>query len=82
MFKQLSEHNWHVKSKKCVLFLGHIIMKDGISVADIKVSSSHNWPVPKNLQNTQEFLGLFNFYQCLIRSFAKMADLLTSLTKK
>ena len=55
-----------------VEFLGHVITKDGVSVADVKVSAVH----------VQGFLGLANFNQRFIRSFAKISEPLTSLTKK
>ena len=65
-----------------VEFLGHVITKDGVSVADVKVSAVHDWPIPKTVRDVQGFLGLANFYQRSIRSFAKIAEPLTSLTKK
>ena len=69
VFQRLSDQNWHVKSKKCALFLdkveflGHVITKDGVSVADVKVSAVHDWPIPKTVRDVQGFLGLANFYQ-------------------
>ena len=39
VFEKLNVHNWHVKSKKCALFLpeieylGHVVLADGIKVA-------------------------------------------------
>ena len=59
MFKRLNEQNWYVKSNKCALFLdkveflGHVIMKDGVLVKDVKVSAVHYWPVPKIIQKVQ-----------------------------
>ena len=38
VFEKLNAHNWHVKSKKCALFLpeveflGHVVSADGIKV--------------------------------------------------
>ena len=78
----------HVKSKKYALFLdkvefrGHAIIKDGVSVADVKVSAVCDWPIPKTVRDVQGFLGLANFYRQFIRSFAKIAQPLTSLMKK
>ena len=65
-----------------VEFLGHVITKDGVSVADVKVSAVHDWPIPKTVRDVQGFLGLANFYQRFIRLFAKIAEPLTSLMKK
>ena len=63
-------------------FLGHVITQDGVSVADVKVSAIHDCPIPKTVRDVQGFLGLAKFYQWFIISFAKIAELLTSLIKK
>ena len=69
VFQWLSDKNWHVKSKKCALFLdkveflGHVITKDRVSVVDVKVSAVGDWLIPKTVQDVQGFLGLANFYQ-------------------
>ena len=65
-----------------VEFLGHVITKDGVLVADVKVSAVYDWPIPKTVRDIQGFSGLVNLYQQSIRSFAKIAEPLTSLTKK
>ena len=65
-----------------VEFLWHVITKDGVSLADVKVSAVCDWPIPKTVRDMQGFLGLANFYQLFIRSFAKIAEPLNSLTKK
>ena len=46
------------------------------------MSAVCDWPIPKTVRDVQGFLGLANFYQRFIRSFAKIAEPLTSLTKK
>ena len=48
----------------------------------MKVSAVSDWLIPKAVRDVQGFLGLANFYQRFIRSFAKIAEPLTSLTKK
>ena len=63
-------------------FFGHVMTKNGVSVADVKVSAVHDWSIPKTVQDVQGFLKLANFYPRFIRSFAKIAEPLTSLTKK
>ena len=65
-----------------VEFLGHVITKDRVSIADVKVTAVYDWPITKTLRDTQDFLGLANYYQQLIRSFAKIVEPLTSLMKK
>ena len=88
VFKRLSEDNWHVKSNKFVLFFDkveffvHIITKDIVPVADVKVSLVCDWSIPKTMQNIQGYLGLAYLYRWLIRLFAKISELPTSLMKK
>ena len=48
----------------------------------MKVSAVRDWPIPKTVRDVQGFLGLDNFYQRFIRSFAKISEPLTILTKK
>ena len=45
VFKRLDEYEWHVKAKKCALFLpeveflGHVVSRDGVKVAVDKVEA-------------------------------------------
>ena len=41
-----------------------------------------DWKSSSNFKNTQSFIVFANFYQQFIKDFAKMASLLTTLTKK
>ena len=88
MLKWLSEQNRHVEYNKYVLFfdkvqfLGHITTQDVVSVVYVRVSAVCNWLVSKTAQDIQSFLGIVNFCRWFIRSFEKISELLTSLTKK
>ena len=48
----------------------------------MKVSPVCDWLIPKTVLDMQGFLGLANLYQRFIRSFVKIVELLTSLTKR
>jgi hypothetical protein len=48
----------------------------------VKVAGVVEWPVPKNLKETQSFVGFLNFYRHFIEGFVKVARPLHDLTKK
>ena len=63
-------------------FLGHVIIKDSISIVDVKVYAVYDWPVSKTLQDIQGFYSLNSFYGRFIRQFIKVSELITSLMKR
>ena len=52
VFELLAAKNWHVKAKKCALFLpevdflGHVVSDAGVKVAVDKVDTVASWPTP------------------------------------
>lgn len=50
-------------SKKEILYLGLVISKNQIKMDSSKVSAEKYWPTPKNVLETQTFLGFANFYR-------------------
>ena len=52
VFECLATKNWHVKEKKCALFLpeveflGHVVSAEGVKVAVDKVDAVSSWPTP------------------------------------
>ena len=71
------QFNLKIKPKKCqlfntsALFLGHIVLTEGISVNPEKVEKVKTWPVPKNIMEVQSFWGLASYYRQFINKFAK-----------
>ena len=80
--------NWHVKEKKCALFLpeveflGHVVSAEGVKVAVDKVDAVLSWPMPTCVREVQGFLGLANFYRRFVKGFAAIAKPLTDLMRK
>ena len=76
------------KISKCVFgvteveYLGHNISGNGLSVDPQKVKAVKEWPVPKNKQQVQSFLGFVNYYRKFIKDCSLIAKPLTELTKK
>ncbi|KAI3451367.1 hypothetical protein Pfo_008032 [Paulownia fortunei] len=74
----LKEKQLYAKFKKCefwleqVVFLGHVVSKDSISVDPSKVEAIIN----------KEFLGLVGYYRRFVQGFSKIATPMTILTRK
>ena len=87
VLNHLKEFNLKIKPKKMyffqtsVVFLGHVLSKDGISPNLEKVSKVKDWPVPKSAKEVHSFLGLASYYQRFIPQFAKWASPLHELIR-
>ena len=62
-----------------MLFLGHVLLAEGISANPEKVEKVKIWPVPKIIKDVQSFLGLASYYRHFIPHFAKKAGCLHEL---
>ena len=84
----LRENQLYAKFSKCkfwidqVIFLGHIISREGISVDPAKVEAVVNWETPRSVKEIWSFLGLAGYYRKFIEGFASIAAPMTKLTKK
>ena len=84
---RLKEFNLKIKPKKSfffqsnVLFLGHMLSKDGILPNPEKVSKVRDWPVPKMAKEVHSFLGLASYYRRFIPKFVKWANPLHDLIR-
>jgi len=84
---RLREHNLKQPDKceflrKEVIYLGHIITKDGIQPDPSKLYAVEKFPVPRKVKDIQSFPGLVGYYQKFIENFSKIAKSLTKFTKK
>ena len=85
---RISKANLKLKLKKCrflqsnVIYLGHKIDSNGISVDPEKLEKLPSVPTPKNIKQVRSFLGLVGYYRSFIANFAKIARPLTDLTRK
>ena len=92
VLNHLKEFNLKIKPKKTyffqssVVFLGHLLSKNGISLNLEKVSKVKDWLVPKSAKEVHSFLGLASYYRRFIPQFAKWAsplhELIRSVTTK
>ena len=76
-----------LKPSKChlfcssVIFLGHIVSREGIKVDPAKVAEVVKWPRPSNVKEIRAFLGFSSYYRRFVRKFASIASPLHALTK-
>ena len=77
-----------LKPKKChfckpeVLYLGHVVGKDGIKPNPDKIEVIQNYPVPKNCDEVRSFVALVSYYRRFVKGFATKASPLNELLKK
>ena len=77
-----------MKHSKCDLFksqihyLGHLISADGISPLPDKLDGIKHMPMPKDVKEIKQFLGLTGYYRKFVPRFADITRPLTQLTKK
>jgi hypothetical protein len=62
-------------------FLGYVISKDGIEMAQDKVQCIRDWECLRSLRDVQSFIGFANFYRRFIEGFSKIAKPLSDSTK-
>ena len=52
-----------------VVFLGHIVSVDGISVDIQNIEEVQSWPRPKSPTDIRNFLGLAAYYRSFVEGF-------------
>ncbi|XP_039308185.1 uncharacterized protein LOC120358336 [Solenopsis invicta] len=88
LMDRLRSANLVLQPDKCeflrreVAYLGHIIGENGVRPDPQKISAVQNFPVPKNIKNVRQFLGLAGYYRRFIPNFSKIANPLSNLLKK
>jgi len=54
-----------------VVFLGHVVTKEGIKVGPQKMKAITEWSRPTNIIDIESFLGLAGDYRRFIKDFQK-----------
>ena len=88
MDKTLKTNEPYAKFKKYsfwlteIIFLGHIISKEGVAVDPFKVDVASMWIPPASVTEVRSFLGFTGYDRRYIEGFSKIAKSLTRLTQK
>ena len=88
VFDRIREAGLKLKPTKCrfvapeVEYLGHVLTPEGLKTNPATVSAVREFPVPTNLKEVRQFLGLSSFYRRFINGFAAIAQPLHRLTWK
>jgi len=84
----LKEHQLYAKLSKCefwlkeVIFLGHIISAEGISVDPRNIEAVLKWERLTNITEIHSFFGLAGYYRRFIKGFSTIVIPMTRLTWK
>ena len=79
VLQRLHSAGLKVSPKKCqffqeeVVFLGHVVNRDGIASSPDKISAVQEWPIPNNVHDVRSFLGTCSYYRRFIKNFAEIA---------
>ncbi len=88
VLKQLESKNFRLQAPKCqfgldtLKFLGYIIGNNTIRPDPEDVRPVAETPAPTNLKETQQFLGVVNYYAPFLKNLADTAEPLRRLTRK
>jgi hypothetical protein len=88
VLQHLVQHNIKINLQKCIFgskevsYLGFRLTEEGIKPGTDKLKAVKNAPLPSNVHEVRQFLGLCNFFHGHVCNFAQLTSPLTALTKK
>jgi hypothetical protein len=88
VLQRLRDCQLYAKLSKCefwiseVLFLGHIINRDGLVMDPKNVAAILDWKAPKDVRGIKSFIGMADYYQHFIEGFSKIGRPMTALLAK
>ena len=65
-----------------VIYLGHVLSKEGIAVDESKVEVIKSFPTPRNTQQVRSILGISNYYRRFLKDYSMKTANLRSLLKR
>lgn len=88
VFERLRKVNLKLNPQKCqflkleLLYLGHVVSKDGVLPDPKKISVIKEYPVPQNSDDVKRFVAFCNYYRKFIKGFAEITVPLNQLCRK
>jgi hypothetical protein len=79
LYAKVSKYEFWISE---VLFLGHIINRDGLAIDPKKVAAILDWKAPKDVRRIKSFIGKVDYYRCFIEGFSKITKPITTLLAK
>jgi hypothetical protein len=88
VFEALRANKLYAKPSKCILaapeleFCGHVVGNGKLQPVRSKINMITSWPVPRNVHEVRQFLGLATYYRRFVRHFARICTPLFELLKE
>ncbi|MCG7868952.1 MAG: DDE-type integrase/transposase/recombinase [Candidatus Thiodiazotropha taylori] len=65
-----------------VVFLGHVVSKEGVKPNPANIAKVVDWPQPKTAKQIRQFVALGSYYRRFVKDYASMVKPMVELTKK
>lgn len=88
VLQALQDNDLYAHPDKCtfgakeIVFCGHRVSQGKIRPMQDKIEIIKNWPMPSNVHEVRQFLGLASYYRRFIKDFARTAISLFDLLKE
>jgi hypothetical protein len=88
VLQRLRDCQLYAKLSKCkfwiseVMFLDHIINREGLAVDPKKVTAILDWKAPKDVRGIKSFIGMAGYYRRFIDGFSKIARPMIALWQR